>query len=1013
MLRPSISSRFLRGATLPSLSSTSSFSPRAQASFAAQDHRDEEDDLDWILDVLQEDGERPSQPTPSKTKEQGSDLGRLFSILSSEPGKTEETNDSSFSDLFPSLNISPSSENRIFLSSEQIPPVIRDFIPKQSPLATGMRPAQLFEDPLVKKQKELELEAVNKSKIDYRETVVKMMELGSVVSLRSCQKLLLQWFLPLVGAIKLERNNIFRALESGSTLPPYATLLLVLDPEKLAILTIHSVIGQIIGPERNGASLSTVISRLSELLDVESNLEVLHQRNPRLKAMLLRSNLSLDKLLHKSHAYTQREKDAKGLKSAAYLVDLFIRTAYLYVDQKGDVVYDHKPITRFKGRGQSELIRKYYQTGIEYLFEEMNEEKKTKEKIAEEFLSKWIGDPKLEDIPKKKSQSSFRALVVETEKNGPHKKNILKIDQRVYDEVSSSLSDHGALLARHVPMVIPPRPWTSPFVGGYEFSPTHLVRDVGSELQRNTVKAAMQELDEVYDCVSVLGKTPWKINTDILHVVEELWSRGGGQAEVPSIEDLPPPPEPADESGRGQYYRQRAKVKQLNYDRHGLRCTLRYKLEIANSFKNYESFYFPHNLDFRGRAYPIPPHFNHMGSDLDRGLLRFAEKRPIGLRGLFWMKVHLANLFGHNKVSFLDRVEWVDDHYDLMIDSALNPLDGQKWWMKADDPWQALATCMELRDVLSLKPAKQATYESSLPIHMDGSCNGLQHYAALGGDIDGGTQVNLLPGNAPRDVYMGACEIVARQVAEDAANGHPIAQILDNRVERKIVKQTIMTSVYGVTFIGARQQIQNALEDRGFLEEEQLWDCSVYLTRLAFMALRELFSGAKSLMDWLGTSASLIAHSGVPVMWTTPLGLPVVQPYRQTRTAEVRTALQTIRIIESADSFPINTKKQRSAFPPNYVHSLDSTHMMMTARSMGQANLTFSAVHDSFWTHPSDVDRMNVILRKTFKELHQRPLLETLLEEFQTLNPSVEFPPLPEKGDLDLELVLRSPYFFH
>ena len=85
-----------------------------------------------------------------------------------EQGKTEETNDSSFSDLFPSLNISPSSENRIFLSSEQIPPVIRDFIPKQSPLATGMRPAQLFEDPLVKKQKELELEAVNKSKIDYR-----------------------------------------------------------------------------------------------------------------------------------------------------------------------------------------------------------------------------------------------------------------------------------------------------------------------------------------------------------------------------------------------------------------------------------------------------------------------------------------------------------------------------------------------------------------------------------------------------------------------------------------------------------------------------------------------------------------------------------------------------------------------------------------------------------------------------------------------------------------------------
>jgi len=31
--------------------------------------------------------------------------------------------------------------------------------------------------------------------------------------------------------------------------------------------------------------------------------------------------------------------------------------------------------------------------------------------------------------------------------------------------------------------------------------------------------------------------------------------------------------------------------------------------------------YFPHNMDFRGRVYPIPPHLNHMGADINRGLL--------------------------------------------------------------------------------------------------------------------------------------------------------------------------------------------------------------------------------------------------------------------------------------------------------------------------------------------------------------------------------------------------------
>lgn len=39
---------------------------------------------------------------------------------------------------------------------------------------------------------------------------------------------------------------------------------------------------------------------------------------------------------------------------------------------------------------------------------------------------------------------------------------------------------------------------------------------------------------------------------------------------------------------------------------------------------------------------------------------------------------------------------------------------------------------------------------SKLPIHQDGSCNGLQHYAALGRDESGGRAVNLLPVDKPQ-----------------------------------------------------------------------------------------------------------------------------------------------------------------------------------------------------------------------------------------------------------------------
>lgn len=54
-------------------------------------------------------------------------------------------------------------------------------------------------------------------------------------------------------------------------------------------------------------------------------------------------------------------------------------------------------------------------------------------------------------------------------------------------------------------------------------------------------------------------------------------------------------------------------------------------------------------MDFRGRVYPIPPHLSHMGSDLARSILVFAESRPLGHEGLNWLKLHLVNLTGLKK----------------------------------------------------------------------------------------------------------------------------------------------------------------------------------------------------------------------------------------------------------------------------------------------------------------------------------------------------------------------------
>lgn len=235
----------------------------------------------------------------------------------------------------------------------------------------------------------------------------------------------------------------------------------------------------------------------------------------------------------------------------------------------------------------------------------------------------------------------------------------------------------------------------------------------------------------------------------------------------------------------------------------------------------------PHNLDFRGRAYPIPPHLNHVGDDLSRALLTFSESKPLGERGFRWLKIHAANLFGYDKASFTDRERWTEEHKEQIIELVADPLNGNQWWRKADDPWQFLATCMELKNAYALPdPTK---YESSLPVHQDGTCNGLQHYAALGGDARGAEQVNLAASDKPSDVYTFIGGLVEEAIKADADAGNKLAASLCGKISRKVVKQTVMTTVYGVTFIGAREQIEKQLRDRGDIPTEVCWPASSYL----------------------------------------------------------------------------------------------------------------------------------------------------------------------------------------
>ncbi|KAL9272323.1 DNA-directed RNA polymerase 2, chloroplastic/mitochondrial-like protein [Drosera capensis] len=556
----------------------------------------------------------------------------------------------------------------------------------------------------------------------------------------------------------------------------------------------------------------------------------------------------------------------------------------------------------------------------------------------------------------------------------------------------------------YMPMLVPPVQWTGYDKGAHLFLPSFIMRTHGSKVQRNLIKATpKKQLELVFEALDTLGKTKWRVNKRVLSVVDRVWASGGRLGGLVDRTDVPLPetPETEDEAELKKWKWKLRTVKKQNMELHSLRCDVELKLSVARKMRDEEGFYYPHNLDFRGRAYPMHPYLNHLGSDLCRGILEFAVGRPLGKSGLNWLKINLANLYagGVDKFSNEGRLAFVENHLDDVFDSADKPLDGKRWWLNAEDPFQCLAVCIDL--AAALRSPWPESFVSHIPVHQLGAA-----------------AVNLVMGEKPADVYSGIAARVLAIIQRDAKKDPAIfpeaahAQKLIPQVDRKLVKQTVMTSVYGVTYVGARDQIKRRLKERdAFADNKELFGAACYAAKTTLTALGEMFEAARGIMRWLGDCAKIIASENEPVRWTTPLGLPVVQPYHKLSRHSVKTSLQVLSLQKETDEVMI--KRQRTAFPPNFVHSLDGSHMMMTAIACKRGGLNFAGVHDSYWTHACDVESMNRILREKFVELYEQPILENLLESFQRSFPTLCFPPLPERGDFDLKDVLKSPYFFN
>lgn len=630
-----------------------------------------------------------------------------------------------------------------------------------------------------------------------------------------------------------------------------------------------------------------------------------------------------------------------------------------------------------------------------------------------------------------------------------------------------------------LPMVEPPLPWGPHGQrGGYRYAlkgKYPLVRGISKEAR---LMVNQQPMPVVYEALNAIQNTPWQINGPIAEILEEIVQRGGGMAGIPVLveEPLPPKPQTNEEleiqrklqkrelkktgvmpkvSDEMRQYlntwkawkKQAASITDTNHEKGYTRTAMIRLLDLVNTFKQHPRMYFVCNVDFRGRVYPVVSTLlSPQGDDVSKGLLTFAEGRPLGREGQRYLAQHGASCLDEwrgtklTKISIEERVQWIADHTTWICQMAADPMAFRDW-MDADSPFAFLAFCKEWARlqqwIASGQPVE--TFVSSLPCAQDGSCNGIQHFSAMLRDEVGGRAVNLMPLDTPQDIYASVLSKVLDILQQDAGDpskqGSTVAEstvrvkggkrvkvsrtkvgravlamrwLTSGQVNRKLVKRPVMTYPYGSRTFGFSQQILEHLQhlESGQYASKQAWqrvrehflteeagdvtrDACQYLAQVIMRGIEQTVVAAAHAMDWLQDSARVIVqHTNAGVEWVVPgTGFWVKQHYTRLQDSQVKTMLlgKVYKPVVKLATAEPHRVKQANAVSPNVVHSLDAAALMLTVVDAKQHGVNcFAMVHDSYGAPAGDCAVLARSTRQCFVALYTKhEVVASLHQAFQ------------------------------
>ena len=599
----------------------------------------------------------------------------------------------------------------------------------------------------------------------------------------------------------------------------------------------------------------------------------------------------------------------------------------------------------------------------------------------------------------------------------PRSYNEISIDPNIMLELIRRHEYYQFLRLLYRPMLVPPVPHTEDIPGGC------LMLD----RRKPTVGGVSRASKECLDAVNTLQTTEWAINTRVLEVMETIYRRNSTECNMPAynFEDftfLRAYPEHGTTEEKISWKKDKEEQYAKWYKEVQKRAQMEIRLGLAKKFAGTGFFYHAYTMDFRGRAYTITEMLSPQSGDFDRGLIQFASPCKVTKEGLYWLMVHVANCFdgvdfgngkASDKATFDDRVRWVKDNLSSLQKIADDPYKYTTWMdndtVKKNPSFQRLAAAIDLTNALD-------TGYSYIPVQLDGSCNGSQHWSAIMRDSDLAAKVNVAPTEEPGDLYQLVADVATSICKEARTKWHEVFyHHWDERIPRKVVKRSTMCDAYGITDHGIRRYCREEghLEwvDGGTEKTQAVNELAVIIREALDGALQSANAGKVFLQDLTELCVNHSKHAS----WVTPTGFRVVNRYTLEKVKVLDTHLYRnsrlqLSVAEDTKDPAINLAVQ--AVPPNYIHSIDAAHMMKTINAMEEQGVpSYSMIHDSFGCHCSFVPTMRKALTETFYEIHKEPLLAKFKEDIEDVIGEVGRR-LPDQGTFNIELVRDSEYIF-